>query len=71
MASPKILLAEWAKLRYDPPPSDWTLRRWARDGELHPPPEKVGRNYYVDPATRRITDYVPAGGRLVDRLGAA
>jgi hypothetical protein len=46
----KITLTEWAARRYSPPPSPWVLRRWARDGELHPMPELVGKAYYTGPA---------------------
>jgi hypothetical protein len=63
-----ITLEAWAAARYDPPPSIWVLRRWARDGELFPAPEKVGRTYYVREDARRIT--APAMS-LVDRLKAA
>lgn len=66
----KILLSEWAAQRYSPPPSDWVLRKWARDGEIHPAPEKVGRDWYVDEKASRITDYTPPHGRLAERLTA-
>ena len=63
----KVTLTAWAEARYDPVPSLWTLRRWAREGELHPTPELVGKTYYVDANARRLS--VPApGGTLVDRL---
>lgn len=63
----KIPLSVWAARNYDPPPSAWVLRRWARDGELHPVPELVGKTYYVDETARRLTG---ASGRptLVERL---
>ena len=44
----KILLTDWAARRYDPAPSAFVLRKWCRDGEISPPPEKVGRDWYVD-----------------------
>lgn len=68
MATKSIPLEAWAAARYSPPPSAWTLRRWARDGEIHPMPEKVGRTYYVREDARRITAPVTS---LVDRLRAA
>lgn len=43
----KIPLTEWATRHYDPPPTPWVLRRWARDGEIAPAPERVGREWYV------------------------
>lgn len=67
-ATKKITLEAWAAKHYDPPPSAWTLRRWARDGELYPAPEKVGKTYYVRETARRVT--APEGS-LVDRLREA
>jgi predicted site-specific integrase-resolvase len=63
----KILLTEWAARHYSPAPSDWTLRRIARDGQIYPPPEKVGREWYVDENAKRLT---AARVSLVERLGA-
>ena len=62
---PKILLSAWAATQYSPPPSAWTLRQWARDGDIYPPPEKVGRDWYVDPHARRQTAQRPS---LVERM---
>jgi predicted site-specific integrase-resolvase len=66
----KITLTEWAARRYSPPPSAWVLRRWTRDGELHPAPELVGKSYYIDENARRLT--APAADvprlTLVERL---
>ena len=42
----KIPLLEWAAARYDPVPPLSTLRRWAREGEIYPRPEKVGKQIY-------------------------
>ena len=70
MSSPKILLSEWAKRNYDPPPSDWVLNKWVRRGEILPEPEMVGKRYYVEPGARRLTAPAPSGG-LVQRLRAA
>lgn len=63
----KILLAAWAAKMYDPPPSAWVLRKWVREGQICPPPERVGNAYYVDEDARRLT-----GQRLtvVERLRA-
>lgn len=76
--TPKILLSEWAKRRYDPPPSGWVLRKWVRRGEIVPMPELVGKSYYVETTARRIVadagSHAPqpaAGGlTLVQRLQA-
>lgn len=64
----KIKLSEWAARHYDPPPSQWVLRRWARDGEIHPAPERVGRDWYVSETARRGP--LPRLS-LVDRLQSA
>ncbi len=64
----KITLESWAAKHYDPPPSLWVLRRWARDGEIHPMPEKVGRTYYVNHDARRFTGSPVS---LVERMQAS
>lgn len=68
MSEPKILLAEWAKLRYTPAPSLWVIRQWVRRGEIVPAPELVGKAYYVEPNARRVTAPAPS---LVQRMKAA
>lgn len=50
----KIPLTEWAARRYDPPPSAWVLRKWVRAGEIYPPPELVGKTYFVHTNARRL-----------------
>lgn len=52
--SKKITLQAWAERRFDPPPSIHTLRKWARDCWIFPIPEKVGREYRVDPEARYV-----------------
>ena len=64
----KIPLTTWAAHHYSPPPSPWVLRRWCRDGEITPAPERVGREWYVREDARRVT--APASS-LVQRLRAA
>lgn len=66
----KILVSEWAARRYCPSPSAWVLRKWIRNGEIHPPPELVGKSYYVDEQARRITADMPRES-LVSRIRAA
>lgn len=51
----KILLAAWAAINYDPPPSMWVLRKWIRQGEISPMPVLVGRSYYVEEDAIRVT----------------
>ena len=52
-----IPLSMWAERRYDPPPSERTLRRWRAAGNILPRPTKEGRGYrvpehaqYIDPS---------------------
>ena len=61
----RIPLCDWAATLYSPPPSLWVLRQWARQGEIYPPPERVGRSYYVREDARRQTEARPS---LVSRL---
>ncbi len=70
MATKMIPLATWAAEKYDPPPSQWVLRKWVRQGQIYPSPEKVGHAYYVEATARRQN---AALGRpsLVDRIKAA
>ncbi|KAA5939643.1 excisionase [Pantoea sp. Bo_2] len=44
-----ISLTTWADEYYDDPPTPGTLRRWARNGNIFPPPEIHGREYRVSP----------------------
>lgn len=64
----KILLTDWAARHYSPAPSIWVLRKWVRDGEIYPAPEKVGSAYYVEDTARRQLSPRPS---LVERLRAA
>ena len=61
----RIPLCDWAALYYSPPPSLWVLRQWARQGQIYPSPERVGRTYYVREDARRQTG---ERASLVDRL---
>jgi len=63
-----IHLDAWAETRYSPPPSQWVLRKWCRQGEIYPAPERVGREWYVREDAQRLSSQ-PAS--LVDRLRAA
>lgn len=63
----KIPLTTWAAKHYDPVPPLYTLRRWAREGEIVPAPELVGKAYYVDENARRLNASEPV---LVERLTA-
>lgn len=58
MATTELLpLDAWAALIYgEHRPCNVTLRRWARDGKIHPIPKKHGRSYFV----HRDAQYVAA-----------
>ena len=60
-----ILLSDWAARNYSPPPSDWTLRKMARDGQIVPPPVKRGKHWYVAENARDAA--IPAAS-VADRL---
>lgn len=67
--SKKVLLEQWGREHFDPPPSLWTLRAMARAGKISPRPVKVGKAYYVDPSAEVID---PSQRKtLVERLRAA
>lgn len=66
----KILISEWAAKHYSPAPSAFVLRKWCRDGEITPRPEKVGRDWMVEESARRITPDAPRRG-LLEQMGAA
>ncbi|EAP0828142.1 excisionase [Salmonella enterica] len=66
-----VTLKTWGKLTYpDDPPPLTTLRRWARNGNIYPPPELQGNKYRVDPdafyinpnkVSTRLTQHHPNG----------
>jgi hypothetical protein len=66
-----IPVATWAASRYDPVPSDWVLRRWCREGQIYPAPERVGKEWRVLETARRLTGDAPARGSLLEQMGAA
>lgn len=65
----KVPLKTWAAERYDPVPPIFTLRKWAREGQIVPNPEKVGGEFYCLANAERKG--VPrADVSLADRIGA-
>lgn len=42
-----LTLERWAEERYEEPPQIGTLRRWARNGNIYPPPALEGTSYKV------------------------
>jgi hypothetical protein len=63
----KITLQAWADLHYSPAPTSFVLGNWRRANQIHPPPERVGRAWYVEPDAQRVTFDVPRPS-LVTRL---
>lgn len=70
----KLTLAEWAADHFRTPPSPNTLRKWAREGRITPPPIKHGRNYYVEPNAHywepEERGRRTSGGSLIERIQA-
>lgn len=60
----KVSLTSWAAKKFEKPPSLFTLRRMARDGEIIPAPVKVGREWLVE-ETAHLAAEAPS---LVQRM---
>ncbi|OHX10478.1 hypothetical protein BI347_22135 [Chromobacterium sphagni] len=61
-------LEEWSACQFGRhAPGLATLRRWARDGLIFPPAQKVGRKWLVEPSAA----YLPAGNLVPVRPTAA
>ncbi len=63
----KITVEEWAKRTYlGIEISSWVLGKWRRNGQIYPPPERVGRQWFVpENAVRVVGDALP---NLADKL---
>lgn len=70
-----VTLDEWAADHFRTPPSQNTLRKWAREGRIAPAPVKHGRSYYVESdAQYNEPAKLPAplpGGSLISRIESA
>lgn len=64
-----VLLLEWGRQHFNPPPSLWTLRQMVRAGKISPRPVKIGKSYYVE--TTAVVVDPSRRPSLVDRLKAA
>lgn len=53
-AEPKITLKEWAARKWSPPPCPRTLHRWTQNAQIDPPPEKLGRTFYVSASAQYV-----------------
>lgn len=63
-SAPLIPLDTWAAQQFPVgTPHIQTLRRWAREGKISPPPRKHGRAYYVRQDAEYQTD-----AQLVEKL---
>ncbi|MEH6812205.1 MAG: excisionase, partial [Motiliproteus sp.] len=49
-----LSLHEWDKRLFEKPHSLSTLRKWAREGYIHPEPELIGSRYEVLPSARYV-----------------
>ena len=57
-----ITLEDWAQRTYGHnAPHRNTLRRWAREAHIYPPPEKHGRQYFVRENARYVAYGALAG----------
>lgn len=54
-----ITLAEWAESKFSQPYKKGTLWMWARTGRIYPPPEKIGRNWWVKPNAEYVNPHNP------------
>lgn len=52
MMQKMLTLEEWAAATYETPPNIHTLRRWARERKIYPPPQKHGKTYRVVPGAQ-------------------
>lgn len=62
----KIRLNDWLKAQFDPAPAIRTARNWIKEGKIYPPPQKVGRAYYVEQSA--IFNDGTLRPRLADRI---
>lgn len=62
----KIRLNDWLKSQFEPAPAIRTARAWIKDGKIYPPPQKVGRAYYVE--QNAIFNDGTLRPRLADRI---
>jgi predicted site-specific integrase-resolvase len=52
----KLTIHEWAALEFATPPAERTLRQWVKEGQIVPPPIKIGRAYYVRADAKHIAE---------------
>lgn len=54
-----ITLLEWAEQKFSQPYKLNTLRMWARTGRIYPAPEKIGRDWQVNPNAQYVNPRNP------------
>lgn len=63
----KITVEEWAARTYSEPPSSGVLGKWRRQGQIFPPPERVGHKWFVPEDAKRVVEgagYIPLTERI-------
>lgn len=49
-----LTIHQWAGAKFDRPPCEKTLQRWAREGLIWPPARKLGKAWMVPPNARKV-----------------
>lgn len=63
-----LTLEAWARRTFEKAPCAKTLRRWARDGVIHPPPVKPRKSWLVREDAVLIGSEPLPHGPLVGRI---
>ena len=61
----RISLSDWNNLYFAKPKSKRSLYRYIRDGRLYPAPEKVGRDYEIEPWAILINENIIKEPRML------
>lgn len=71
MTQPRfITLAAWLEANYGTAVKIATARAWITAGKIQPTPQKIGREYFVEPAARYTEPAKRNRMRLLDRVKA-
>ena len=64
-----VTLDTWIEINYEEPrPSSYTARRWVKNGNITPRPQKHGRSYYLRPDAQYRKVAPGSRTRLIDVL---
>lgn len=66
----KILLRQWAKNHFSPPPSDYLLREMRKAGRITPAPILLGGRWYVEEEAQLVESSSESGDPVVDQIAA-